>query len=134
MKKLVAVHPAPGRLTVLAALLAGLSAPAMAASPNLVISQIYGAGGNAGTTFYKNDYIEIFNRGTTAVTATGWSLQYASAANNVWSNRSVLPTSTPSLASAPARAANSWGPSTFGGSFTRSRAMMTPLRTPSRAL
>ena len=80
MKKLVATIHAPGRLTVLAALLAGLSVPAMAASPNLVISQIYGAGGNtaAGIT-HKHDYIELFNRGNTSITASGWSLQYASA-------------------------------------------------------
>ena len=95
MKKLVATIHAPGRLTVLAALLAGLSAPAMAASPNLVISQIYGAGGNSGTTHYKFDYIEIFNRGTTAVTATGWSVQYGSATSTTaWSGKSPLPTFT----------------------------------------
>jgi len=94
MKKLVATIPAPGRLTVLAALLAGLSAPAMAVSPNLVISQIYGAGGNA-SSVYRNDYIEIFNRGATAVTATGWSVQYGSATSTgVWSGKSPLPTFT----------------------------------------
>ena len=92
MKKLVVSHP--GRLTVLAALLAGLSAPAMAVSPNLVISQLYGAGGNSGTTIYRNDYVEIFNRGTTAVTLSGWSLQYSSAAGSTWGNRAALPTFT----------------------------------------
>ncbi|MGH2921701.1 MAG: Ig-like domain-containing protein, partial [Gaiellaceae bacterium] len=47
-------------------------------SPNLVISQIYGGGGNSGAT-YTHDYIEIFNRGTTSVVLDGKSLQYASA-------------------------------------------------------
>jgi predicted extracellular nuclease len=95
MNKLVASIQAPGRLTVLAALLAGLSNPAAAASPNLVISQIYGAGGNSGTTFYKFDYIEIFNRGATPVTATGWSVQYGSATSTGgWSGQSPLPTFT----------------------------------------
>ncbi|WP_426208199.1 ExeM/NucH family extracellular endonuclease [Massilia sp. TWP1-3-3] len=94
MTKLVATIRAPGRLTVLAALMAGLSAPALAASPNLVISQIYGAGGNSGTTFYKFDYIEIFNRGSTAVTASGWSVQYGSQNSTTWSNKSPLPTFT----------------------------------------
>lgn len=95
MKKLVATIHAPGRLTVLAALLAGLSVPAMAVSPNLVISQIYGAGGNTGTTLYKNDFIEIFNRGSTSVTASGWTLQYGSASSTgAWSGKSVLPTFT----------------------------------------
>ncbi|QYF95872.1 ExeM/NucH family extracellular endonuclease [Massilia sp. PAMC28688] len=81
-------------MTVLAALLAGLSWPALAASPNLVISQVYGAGGNTGTTIYKNDYVEIFNRGATAVTLSGWSLQYASASNSTWSGKAILPTMT----------------------------------------
>ncbi|NHZ78568.1 ExeM/NucH family extracellular endonuclease [Massilia sp. CCM 8695] len=95
MKKLVATMPVPGRLTVLAALMAGLSAPAMAVSPDLVISQVYGAGGNAGTTFFTHDYIEIFNRGTTAVTAEGWSVQYGSATSTgAWSGKSALPTFT----------------------------------------
>jgi hypothetical protein len=44
----------------------------------LVISQVYGGGGNSGATF-KNDFIEIFNRGTTTVDVTGWSVQYESA-------------------------------------------------------
>ncbi|MEQ1530867.1 MAG: hypothetical protein ABL925_16240, partial [Methylococcales bacterium] len=35
---------------------------AYAVSPNIVISQVYGGGGNTGAT-YKNDFIELFNRG-----------------------------------------------------------------------
>ncbi len=95
MKKLVATIPGPGRLTVLAALMAGFAAPAMAASPDLVISQLYGAGGNANTTFFTHDYIEIFNRGSAPVTAEGWSLQYGSATSTgAWSGKSALPTFT----------------------------------------
>jgi uncharacterized protein len=48
-------------------------------SPDLVISQIYGGGGNSGAV-YTHDFIEIFNRGTTSVSLTGRSLQYTSAA------------------------------------------------------
>jgi Tol biopolymer transport system component/predicted secreted protein len=52
---------------------------------NLVISQVYGGGGNAGATF-KNDFIEVFNRGTTTVDVAGWSVQYTSAAGTgAWS-------------------------------------------------
>jgi predicted extracellular nuclease len=51
---------------------------ATAISPDLVISQVYGGGGNSGAT-YTHDYIEIFNRGTTSVSLAGKSLQYASA-------------------------------------------------------
>ncbi|MDF2731999.1 MAG: endonuclease/exonuclease/phosphatase family [Desertimonas sp.] len=54
-----------------------LAQPASAASPNLVISQVYGGGGNTGAQF-THDYIEIFNRGTTTV-SLNHSLQYASA-------------------------------------------------------
>jgi hypothetical protein len=52
-------------------------------STSLVISQIYGGGGNSGAT-YKNDFIEIFNRGSVAVSVSGWSVQYASATGSSW--------------------------------------------------
>ncbi len=51
---------------------------AEAASPNIVISQVYGGGGNSGAT-HRNDFIELFNRGTSPVNLTGWSVQYSSA-------------------------------------------------------
>ena len=47
-------------------------------SPNIVISQIYGGGGNTGAV-YANDFVELFNRGTSPVSLNGWSTQYASA-------------------------------------------------------
>ncbi|MET3134898.1 putative extracellular nuclease [Oxalobacteraceae bacterium GrIS 1.11] len=68
---------------LIAALMAGLSAPALAAS-DVVISQVYGGGGNSGA-LYKNDFIEIFNRGARAVDLGNWSVQYASAAGASWS-------------------------------------------------
>ncbi len=52
-------------------------------SANLVVSQVYGGGGNSGST-YKNDFIEIFNRGASAVNVAGWSVQYASATGSSW--------------------------------------------------
>jgi 2',3'-cyclic-nucleotide 2'-phosphodiesterase/3'-nucleotidase/5'-nucleotidase len=70
-----------------ACVLAGLSAFAAplvhAASPDVVISQVYGGGGNSGAT-YKNDFIELYNRGSTAVSLNGWSVQYASATGATW--------------------------------------------------
>ena len=45
----------------------------------VVISQIYGGGGNAGATL-THDFIELFNRGTTTVSLGGWSVQYTSSA------------------------------------------------------
>jgi hypothetical protein len=44
----------------------------------VVISQVYGGGGNSGAQYY-NDFVELFNRGTTAVDISGWSIQYVSA-------------------------------------------------------
>lgn len=57
--------------------------PASSCDASMVISQIYGAGGNSGAT-YKNDFVELHNRGKTAVDLAGWSVQYASAAGSSW--------------------------------------------------
>ncbi len=75
----------PGRLTLLAAsfaVLSALAAPSQAAS-DVVISQVYGGGGNSGA-LYKNDFIELFNRSASAVSLNGWSVQYASATGTSW--------------------------------------------------
>lgn len=45
----------------------------------LRVSQIYGGGGNAADSPYKNDYMELFNSGSTPINLNGWSVQYASA-------------------------------------------------------
>ncbi len=47
-------------------------------SEGVVISQVYGGGGNAGATF-THDFVELFNRGSAPVSILGWSIQYASA-------------------------------------------------------
>src|SRR5258705_2818123 len=55
-------------------------------SSGVVISQVYGGGGNAGGQF-KNDFIELHNRGTDPVNLNGWSVQYAaatSAGTTIW--------------------------------------------------
>lgn len=56
---------------------------AAASSPDVVISQIYGGGGNSGAT-YTNDFIELRNAGSAAVDVSGWSVQYASRAGTSW--------------------------------------------------
>lgn len=53
-------------------------------STTIVISQIYGGGGNSGST-YTHDFIELFNRGTSPQSLSGWSVQYASATGSTWS-------------------------------------------------
>src|SRR5215211_331514 len=50
---------------------------------SVVISQIYGGGGNVGATL-RNDYVELFNRGRTAVTMNGWTIQHTSANGSNW--------------------------------------------------
>jgi len=66
----------------LAGLLAMGSATASAAS-DVVISQVYGGGGNSGATL-KNDFVELFNRGPAPVSVGGWSVQYASSTGTTW--------------------------------------------------
>src|SRR6187402_2484355 len=41
------------------------------------------AAGNAGAPF-ANDFVELFNRGSTAVDVSGWTIQYASASGATW--------------------------------------------------
>ncbi len=60
--------------------LAGLSSTATA---NVVISQLYGGGGNSGATL-RQDFVELHNTGTAPVSLEGWSLQYASASGSSW--------------------------------------------------
>jgi endonuclease G, mitochondrial len=45
---------------------------------HIVISQVYGGGGNSGAT-YQNDFVELYNPTTSAVDLGGWTIQYASA-------------------------------------------------------
>ena len=68
--------------------------PTPDASPHIVISQIFGGGGNSGAPF-RNDFIEIFNAGNTPVDLSGWSVQYASATASTWS---VTPLTSTTLA------------------------------------
>ncbi len=51
--------------------------------PHVVISQVYGGGGNTGAT-YTNDYVELYNPSGLTFDLTGWSLQYTSAAGDGW--------------------------------------------------
>lgn len=58
---------------------------------NLVITQVYGGGGNASAT-YTNDFIELFNRGTSIVdfSVTPYSVQYAAATSNFSTNKTDI--------------------------------------------
>ncbi len=64
----------------------GTLTTAVAAAPqanDIRISQVYGGGGNTGAT-YTNDFIELFNAGSTAIDLSGWSVQYASYNGTTW--------------------------------------------------
>jgi len=89
-------HTIPGRMTVIAGLVAGLSfsAAALAAPGPVVISQVYGGGGNSGAT-HQNDFIELFNRSSNPVSIDGWSVQYASATGNSWAQTRLTGTLQP---------------------------------------
>src|SRR6476646_1942731 len=65
------------------------------ASNGIVISQIYGGGGNSGATL-KNDFVELFNRSPVAISVDGWSVQYTSAAGSgTWSTTPLAGTIPP---------------------------------------
>src|SRR2546423_3116363 len=70
-------------LVVALACLLGLARPAGAVSSTIVVSQVYGGGGNAGAT-YKNDFIELYNRSAGAVGVRGWSVRHAAATGGRW--------------------------------------------------
>ncbi|HET8660186.1 MAG TPA: lamin tail domain-containing protein [Micromonosporaceae bacterium] len=76
------------RLAAYLACASGLSlatapAPVLAASPDVLLSEAYGGGGNTGAP-YANDFVELYNRSGTAVSLSGWSVQYASASGTTW--------------------------------------------------
>ncbi len=60
-----------------------LVTPPATSGAQVVISQVYGGGGG-GTSTYQFDFVELHNRGTTAASLAGLSLQYASATGSTW--------------------------------------------------
>jgi len=57
-----------------------LAGPAFAdpAGAGVVISEVYGGGGNSGS-HYKADFVELVNPAAAAVDLTGWTVQYRAA-------------------------------------------------------
>jgi endonuclease G len=66
-----------------------LSVQPLLPANHITISQVYGGGGNTNAT-YTNDYVELYNPTASTVTITGWSLQYAAATGNSWTNKQPL--------------------------------------------
>lgn len=69
-------------LLVSAGMLASVLSMAQTAN-HVVISEVYGGGGNTGAT-YKNDFIELYNPTNVAVSLAGWSVQYGSSGGSTW--------------------------------------------------
>ena len=65
-----------------------------AGASGVVVSQIYGGGGNAGATF-RNDYVELFNGGSGTADLSGWTVQYATAAGTTWQTTPLSGTIAP---------------------------------------
>jgi predicted extracellular nuclease len=61
-------------------------------APRLVISQMYGGGGNSGAPF-TYDFLELFNPTSSSVDLTGYSIQYVNATGTAW-NAVALPSAT----------------------------------------
>ena len=70
-----------------ATFLALLAMPASAITgpcqANLMISQVYGAGGNVGAV-YTYDFVELHNPGINAVSLAGYAIQYTTASGTSW--------------------------------------------------
>ncbi|MBW4719705.1 endonuclease/exonuclease/phosphatase family protein [Saccharothrix obliqua] len=89
------MRPSPLRvgLAVAAASAASLAlvAPATAApSPDALIAEVYGGGGNSGATLVQ-DFVELANRGSAPVALAGWSVQYLPASASAASQWQVTP-------------------------------------------
>ena len=72
-------------LALAAAGTAALVTPAAAVdlTSNVVLSEVYGGGGNSGAP-YTNDFIELYNHGAADVDVSSWSVQYASSTGTSW--------------------------------------------------
>ena len=68
-----------------------LAASACTGAGFVVVSQVYGGGGNVGAPLNK-DFIELHNRGSAPVDITGWSVQYAAATSASWSKTALTGT------------------------------------------
>jgi len=60
----------------------------------VVLSEVYGGGGNSGAP-YLNDFIELYNKGTSAVDLGSWSVQYASSTGTTYAKTDLTGTVQP---------------------------------------
>ncbi|CCH27564.1 G-protein coupled receptor-associated sorting protein 2 [Saccharothrix espanaensis DSM 44229] len=89
------MRPSPLRVGLAAAAASAVSlalvTPASAApSPDALIAEVYGGGGNSGATLTQ-DFVELANRGSAPVSLAGWSVQYLPASASAASQWQVTP-------------------------------------------
>ncbi|TQK74160.1 putative extracellular nuclease [Brevibacillus sp. AG162] len=89
------------KLALIAAVMIGTVLPTgwmpqakAARADHVVISEVYGGGGNNDAHF-KNDFIELYNPTDTTVSVGGWSVQYASAEGTKWAKTDLTGSITP---------------------------------------
>ena len=72
-------------LATIAAALVGVAPAQAAVSPTsqVIVNEVYGGGGNSGAT-YTNDFVELYNTGTTPVDLSTSSVQYKSVTGAGW--------------------------------------------------
>ena len=78
-------------IAVLFIVLFGVSSAVAQIANHIIISEVYGGGGNTGSQ-YKNDYVVLYNPTSSAVDITGWSIQYASSGGS-WNTKIAGPLS-----------------------------------------
>jgi lamin tail-like protein len=79
---------------VFAPVLLFVSSAAGSGASGIVVSQIFGGGGNVGAP-YAADFVELFNRSSAPVALDGWTLQYAPAAASSWQTTPLTGTIQP---------------------------------------
>ncbi|MCW2495061.1 lamin tail domain-containing protein [Jatrophihabitans sp.] len=91
-KRPVATAAVLTTVAVVAALAVTVTTAQATPSTGVVLSEVYGGGGNSGAQ-YTNDFIELTNRGSAAVDLTGWTVQYISAspgATTTWQSTALV--------------------------------------------
>ena len=90
---------------------AGSAVPSTSAatvSPDVLVAEVYGGGGNSGATL-RSDFVELRNTGTAPVSVDGWSVQYASGTGGSWQVTPVSGTIAPGTSYLVAEAGGSGG-------------------------
>lgn len=65
----------------------------MTNAQSVVISQVYGGGGNTGAQF-TNDYVELYNPTNAPINIGDWQIAYASSTGTSWTNKTRIPAGT----------------------------------------